>query len=97
MVAVVNHLHFTKPVEEFRAALEQEGLPLLSLLPGFVDFYFVRESDDRAIVLIFWDGTEAAEAGAKAFGPTWFAKNFAPYLAEKEERSVGEVIVRYTT
>ena len=33
--------------------------------------------------------------GAKTFGPTWFAKNVAPYLASEQQRSVGEVILHY--
>jgi heme-degrading monooxygenase HmoA len=95
MYAVVNHLHFAKPVDDFRSALEQEGLPLLSSMPGFRDFYFVKVAEDRAIVIILWQDAAAAESGARAFGPTWFAKNLAPYLASEQQRSAGEVVVRY--
>jgi heme-degrading monooxygenase HmoA len=94
MYAVVNHLHLSKPVDTFRAALEAEGLPLLASVPGFRDFYFVRSADDRAIVIIFWDTAEAAGQGAQTFGPTWFAKHIAPHLASEQQRSVGEVLVQ---
>jgi hypothetical protein len=38
MHAVVNHLHFSTPVDDFRAAVQQEALPLLTSLPGFQGF-----------------------------------------------------------
>ena len=30
MFAVVNHLHFTRPTDEFRASIEEAGAPLLA-------------------------------------------------------------------
>lgn len=95
MFAVINHLHLSKPVAEFRSGLEQEGLPLLAGLPGFRDFYFVQEAEDRAVVIILWASAAEAANGAKTFGPTWFAKHIAPYLASEQQRSMGEVIVQY--
>ena len=93
MYAVVNHLHFSKPTDEFRAGVANEGLPLLESLPGFRDFYFVKVADDRAIVILIWEDEAAATNGAKAFGPTWFAANLAPFLASEQQRSGGEVLV----
>jgi len=40
LMFAVNHLLFSKPVDEFRLVVEQEGLPLLSGYQGFRDFYF---------------------------------------------------------
>ena len=54
MVAVVNHLHFNRPADDFRGPLEQEGLPLLSSQTGFTDFYLVKAAEDRGIVIILW-------------------------------------------
>ncbi len=95
MYAVVNQLHFSKPVDELSVAVQNEGMPLLASLPGFKDFYFVKVSDDRAVVIIVWEDAASAESGAKAFGPPWFAKNFAPYLSSDQQRSGGAVIVKY--
>ncbi len=97
MYAVVNHLHFTQPVDTFRAAVASEGLPLLQSLPGFQELYFVKTAVDRAIVVLIWLDAASAEHGAKVFGPTWFAVNFAPYLASEQQRSSGEVIVNRAT
>jgi heme-degrading monooxygenase HmoA len=95
MFAVINHLHLSKPVNEFQAPIEQEGLlPLLSSLPGFRNFYFVRVSEDRGVVIILWDSAAEAANGANEIGPTWFAQHIAPYLASEQQRSVGEVIVQ---
>jgi hypothetical protein len=94
MYVVINHLHLSIPVDQLRPGLEQEGVPLLQSMPGFQGFYLVKNADDRATALIFWDSAANAENGAKTFGPTWFAKNIAPYLASDQQRSVGEIIVR---
>lgn len=94
MYVVVNHLHLDIPVDELRAAVEQEGAPLLSQLPGFRGFYFVRNGERDATVIIHWESAEAADNGARSFGPTWFAKNIAPHLASEQQRSGGEAIVQ---
>ncbi len=92
MFAVVNHLMLNKPVDEFRTAVQQEALPILQGLPGFRDLYFVKADDDHAIVILMWNTAADAQNGAAVFGPTWFAKNLAPYLKSEQQRSVGEVI-----
>jgi len=95
MYAVVNHLHLSKPVDDFRAPIEQGGIPLLSSLPGFQDFYFVKVDESHAIVIIIWASAADAQNGAQKFGPTWFAQNLAPYLASEQQRSTGEIIAQY--
>ncbi len=95
MFAVINHLHFKVTVDELQPAIEQEGITILSGLPGFKAFHFVRVTEARAIVILFWESAEAADNGAKTFGPTWFAKHIAPYLASEQQRSGGEVIVSH--
>jgi heme-degrading monooxygenase HmoA len=94
MYAVVNHLHLTKPVDEFRAGVEEELRPLLLGSPGFKDFYFVKVAEDRAIAIIIWQDAASADAGAEQFGPGWFHNNVAPYLASEQQRSTGEIIVQ---
>ncbi len=96
MFAVINHLHFSKPVDEFQIPIEQEGLlPLLSGFPGFRKLYFVKVSEDRAAVIILWDSAAEAANAAEEIGSTWFAQHIAPHLASEQQRSVGEVIVQY--
>ena len=97
MFAVVNHLHFSKPADEFKKPVEDAGLPLLASFPGFQNFYFVRVSEYDAILIIIWDSAANAQNGSQKFGPTWFATNFAPYLASAsdQKRSIGEVLVSY--
>ncbi len=95
MFAVINHLHLTKPVDEFRLPLEQDGVPLLARQPGFIDFKFIKVDDTHAIVVILWATPADAQNGAASFGPTWFAQHVAPFLASEQQRSVGPVIVSY--
>jgi heme-degrading monooxygenase HmoA len=91
--AVINHLHLTIPIDDIRESLEHEGLPLLTSLPGFKSFSMVKEADDRAAILIFWDSEEHAINGGKTLGPTWFHEHVAPYLASEQQRTLGEVVV----
>lgn len=93
MFAVVNHLHFNKPVDEVRESVLNGGLPILAGLPGFRDFYFVKSAEDRAIVILLWEDAPSAVNGSNVFGPTWFNDNIIPYLAGEQQRSVGPVIV----
>jgi hypothetical protein len=95
MFAVVNHLHLKVPIEQIHFATEQEGVPILKELPGFQGVNLVKVADDRMIVILYWDSAANADNGAKIFGPTWFAKNIAPFLASEQQRSGGEVILHY--
>lgn len=96
MYAVVNHLHFSSPATDFVPGLQEEGVHILAAQPGFEGFYFVKEADDRGIVIILWASAEAAANGAKVFGPTWFARHIAPNLAGEQVRTLGEVLVHRT-
>ncbi len=92
MFAVVNHCHFSKPVDDFKDNLVQEGIPLLSRYAGFIDFHFVKVDEFHAIVLIIWEDAASAQTAAKSFGPAWFAVHFKPYLVDGENRSTGAII-----
>jgi hypothetical protein len=94
--AVVNHLHLDIPVEQLRPEMERTGVPLLAQQPGFLGLYFVRNEAQRATVILLWEDASAAEAGAQAFGPTWFRTHVAPHLASEQQRSVGEVLVAHS-
>jgi heme-degrading monooxygenase HmoA len=93
MYAVINHLHLSIPVDQIRLGFE-EAIPLVANMPGFQGAYLVKDADDRAPILLFWDTEADAENGAKTFGPPLFATKVAPYLASPQQRSVGEVIVQ---
>ena len=95
MYAVVNHLHLSIPVDQIVDGVEREGISVLKALPGFQGITLVKVASDRAIVILYWDSAANADNGAKTFGPTWFAKNIAPYQASEQQRSVGELVVQY--
>ncbi|MCK6629826.1 MAG: hypothetical protein L6R45_32210 [Anaerolineae bacterium] len=96
MFAIVNHLHLNVPVEQIRLGAEQDGVSLLKEMPGFQGINLVKVADDRMIVILYWDSAANADNGAKIFGPSWFAKNIAPFLASEQQRSAGEVILHYS-
>lgn len=95
MYAVVNHLQFSKPVDAFKDIVQNDGIPILSKHEGFIDFHFVKVDEFKAIVLIIWKDGASAMAGAKSFGPGWFAVHFKPFLVGEENRSTGEIIAGY--
>jgi heme-degrading monooxygenase HmoA len=95
MFAVVNHLQFTKPVDELKELVQNEAIPVLSKNEGFINFYLVKEDEFKAIVLIIWKDGGCAQAGAKSFGPSWFVPNLKPLLVGGEGRSTGEIIAFY--
>src|SRR5438132_7026340 len=96
MYAIVNHLHLDVPVAQLQPELERTGAPLLAEQPGFRGFYFVQNEIQRATVILLWEDAVSAEAGAQAFGPTWFRTHIAPHLASEQQRSGGEVLVQHT-
>ncbi len=95
MYVVINHLHLSKPVDELREPVERELKPLMTSLSGFRGFSLVKDAEDRATVLIFWETEADALTGGNAIGPTWFRDNVAPFLASDQQRTLGEVIVQF--
>jgi hypothetical protein len=92
---VVNHMRFNVPVDELVPVVTERFLPAFDALPGFHAFYFVKEADDRAAVVIVWDSVEDAAAGSAALGPTVFDEVVAPHLAAAQERTVGQALVTH--
>jgi heme-degrading monooxygenase HmoA len=95
MFAVVNHLQFTKPVQEIKVAIEKDGLGFLAAHDGFINFHLVQETEDKAILVIFWKDAESASAGTDSFRAEWFAENLKPYLVWPEEKASGPVMISY--
>jgi heme-degrading monooxygenase HmoA len=92
MHAVVNHLHFTRPAEDFVQPMLDEGIALLANMPGFRGVYYVKEADDRGIIILLWESLADAAHASKTFGSTWFNDRIFPYLASEQRRTVGEVL-----
>jgi hypothetical protein len=92
---VVNHMRFNVPVDELVPVVTERFLPAFDAQPGFHAFYFVREADDRAVVVIVWDSPEDAAAGSAALGPTVFNDVVVPRLAAAQERTVGPALVSH--
>lgn len=84
-------------MDDFRDIVRDDGAPILARHDGFVTFHFVKVDDFNAIVIIIWKDIASAQAGAKSFGPTWFATHFKPFLASTEDRSGGEILVTMGT
>jgi len=96
MYAVINQVHLTKPIDDLLEPIDRELKPMVSSLPGFRGYSIVKEAEDRATVLIFWDTQADAINGGNTIGPTWFHENVAPYLASEQQRTLGEVVANVT-
>lgn len=94
MYAVINQLHFSKPVDELFDLVKNDGMVVLSEYDGFQDFHFVKINEYTALVYILWKDGATAQAAFEAFRPTWFSEHFSPILMD-ENRMTGEVIVSY--
>ena len=93
---VVNHLHFSVPVDQIAEPVRREAPAVFDSCPGFRAFYFVKTADDRATAVIVWDSPEHAQQGAAKIGPGLFAQYLAPYLASDQQRSVGQAIIEHS-
>jgi hypothetical protein len=97
MFAVVNQLHLSIPVDDLAPKVQAEGFPTLAQYTGFVAGHLVKVADDRCLILLLWESGQAAEAGARQFGPSWFKDNIAPHLASEQQRSAGPVVASSPT
>jgi heme-degrading monooxygenase HmoA len=93
MYVVIDHYHLSIPVDQIRPRFE-EAAPLVASMPGFQGAYLLKDANDRATLLLFWDTETDAENANKRMGPSWFANNVAPHLASPPQRSVSEVILQ---
>jgi hypothetical protein len=96
MFAVVNHLHLSIPVDELAPKVQNEGFLVLTQYAGFVAGHLVKVAEDRCIILLLWESGQAAEAGARQFGPSWFKNNITPHLASEQQRSAGPILASST-
>lgn len=90
---MINHLHLDVPMEQVQTALDEGEADTSASQLGFQHFYLLKEAHDRATVNILCENGEAAAAGARFFGPTWFAALVAPILASEQVRITEEIIV----
>ena len=92
MHAVVNRLTLARPIDDELARRAQQELGDLMLAsPGFQAFYFVRVSDEEAIIIVLFDDEESLVRGSKQVASPWFKENIQPYLSGTQ-RVTGEVV-----
>ena len=94
MFAVINHFPLDIPVAQVAAEMEADGFAVLAAQPGFQGCYVVQEEEQRAAVVIFWTDGEAAAAGGRVMGATWFHDHVAPHLTGDQARTLGPVVAQ---
>jgi hypothetical protein len=88
---VVNHLRLREPVPEATLEALQTGVDLVVAAGGLSGR--VAQVDDRHLILILEFATaEDADRIAREVGGPWMREHISPLLADRTERSLGEVI-----
>lgn len=91
MHVVVNHLRLREPVPEATLEALQTGVDLVVAAGGLSGR--VAQVDDRHLILILEFATaEDADRIAREVGGPWMREHISPLLADRTERSLGEVI-----
>jgi len=93
MHAVVNHLHFTEPVDPaLFGQAERDLAPAMRAIAGFRGFHVIQAAVDHAILVIICDTAEAVDRLATEVGSPWMRANVLPLLARPPDRHVGPVV-----
>lgn len=91
MHVVVNHLHLRDPLPP--GIVEKADEAVRGVVDAGGRAAHVAKVDERHLVLILmFDGPEAAARVARDVGGPWMRENIVPLLARDTERSVGEII-----
>lgn len=92
--AVVNHLHFTDPVDP---ALFERGTTELGDamrgVDGFEAFHVVRTGEREVILVILADTAETLDRIATEVGSPWMREHVVPLLAGPPERHIGPALL----
>ena len=93
MTAVVNHLHFTDPVDpELFAAAERDLVPQMREIEGFEALHVIQTGPTDVILIILGTSPAVADQVATEVGSPWMGANVVPLLAGPPDRHVGETI-----
>ena len=95
MYAVVNHFHFNIPVDKIKEHFLKKGLDIISSFPGFYKFYFIKEDEEQATVIIIWEDENSAQNTSDSLRATWFSQYIRPYLIGNRNTRAGEVVIDY--
>ena len=91
MYAAIRHYRVRGvSTEEIAAGVHSEFLPLISKLPGFVDYHFVDAGDDASISISVFQSKDA-EAESNRIAAEWVAKRF-PGKVERVALHEGPIV-----
>jgi len=93
MAAVVNHLHFTDPVDPaLFAAAERDLVPQMREIEGFEALHVIQTGPTDVILIILGTSPAVLDQVATEVGSPWMGANVVPLLAGPPDRHVGETI-----
>ena len=94
MHAVVNHLHFTAPVDsDIFAAMQTHLAPYMRTFEGFKGFTVIQVAEDHIVLIITGTGPDVLDRIATEVGSPWMKANIVPLLSRPPERVIGPVVV----
>ena len=91
MHAVVNHLHFTAPVEsDIFTAMQTHLAPHMRTFEGFT---VIQVAEDHIVLIITGTGLDVLDRIATEVGSPWMKANIVPLLSRPPERLIGPIVV----
>jgi hypothetical protein len=76
--------------QELSTRINNEFVPLISKIKGFVDYYCLFPDDNSLVSVSVFQDSNGARESVKA-AADWVARNLATYFPEKPEVVSGEV------
>jgi hypothetical protein len=91
--AVVNHLHFSQPIDPVLfAGAKKDLLPRMQAIEGCDAFHAIRTSEKDAFLVILGDNAEVLDRVATEVGSPWMHADVLPLLAGPPDRHIGPII-----
>jgi hypothetical protein len=93
MIAVVNHMKLSRPIDQAVIdRMQSELVPQMRQVEGFHDAMCVKIGDE-ALVFIVMAADQAALDRVSAVANPWIGPNVRPYV-DSVDRKVGSIVVR---
>jgi hypothetical protein len=89
-LVVRNYKNIKGNKQELSTKINNEFVPLISKIKGFVDYYCLMPDDNSLVSVSVFKDSKGANESVKA-AADWVAKNLAEYFPEKPEVTSGEV------
>jgi hypothetical protein len=94
MIAVVNHMRLSRPIDEdVYRRVQTELIPAARQIEGFHDALCVKIGDEQMVMIVLCETPEALQRVHGEVGDKWIGEIVRPYVGTVD-RKVGDVVAR---